>query len=279
MGIYEEILSLEKNNQPFVLVTVVAKEGHGPQVSGAKMIVLEDGKILGTIGGGALEFLAVNESVSMLKNSKSSTLQKYILGEDNNVIDAIKTGMICGGSITLFFEINNAKENVFIFGAGHIGQALSYHLCKLDYKITVIDSRKEYEKSCEETADKIIIDDYSTVLNSIHLPKNSFVVIATHSHEMDFTVLKQICLSDWASKYIGVIASKKKSESVVKRLASELPDRKIDWNKIYCPVGLKIGGTTPHEIAISIIAEIQAVRFAKEDNFHARSDYKTILAN
>lgn len=277
MNIYEEIISLQKNNQPFVLVTVVDKEGHGPQISGAKMIVISTGSTFGTIGGGALEFLATKEAVSMLENSKPSILQKYILGEDNSVIDAVNTGMICGGSITLFFEVHNAKESVYIFGAGHIGQALAYHFDKLNYKITVIDSRKEYEKSCEGLADEVIIEDYANTLSAKEVPKNSFMIIATHSHEMDFAVLKRICTSDWSPKYIGAIASKKKSESVIKRLASELSSKNIDWEKIYCPIGLKIGGTTPHEIAISIIAEIQSVRFAKEGNLHARSAYKTIL--
>ena len=277
MNIYEKIISLQKDNQPFVLVTVVDKEGHGPQISGAKMIVMNVGRTFGTIGGGALEFLATKEAVSMLENSKTSILQKYILGEDNSVIDAVNTGMICGGSITLFFEIHNSKESVYIFGAGHIGQALAYHFDKLSYKVTVIDSRKEYEKSCEGLADEIIIEDYANTLSSKEVPKNSFMIIATHSHEMDFAILKRICASEWNPKYIGAIASKKKSESVIKRLASELSGKNIDWEKIYCPIGLKIGGTTPHEIAISIIAEIQSARFDKEGNLHARSDYKTIL--
>lgn len=279
MTVYEEIISLQKSNQPFVLITVVDKEGHGPQISGAKMVVMNAGRTFGTIGGGALEFLATKEAVSILENSKPSILQKYILGEDNSVIDAVKTGMICGGSITLFFEVHNAKENVYIFGAGHIGQALAYHFDKLSYRITVIDSRKEYESSCEGFADEIIIEDYANTLNSKDVPKNSFMIIATHSHEMDFAVLKRICTSEWNPKYIGAIASKKKSESVIKRLSSELPGKNINWEKIYCPIGLKIGGTTPHEIAISIIAEIQSVRFEKEGNLHARSNYKTILAN
>ncbi|HBM17564.1 MAG TPA: hypothetical protein DD381_14650 [Lentisphaeria bacterium] len=278
MNIYENILSLQRDNNPFVLITVVAKEGHGPQVSGAKMCVLEDGKIFGTIGGGALEFLAIKEAVSIIKNHKPSVLQKYILGEDNKVIDAVSTGMICGGSITLFFEVNGSKENIFIFGAGHIGQALAYHLNNLNFRVTVIDSRKEYENSCEKYAHKIVIEDYNTALSTSRIPSNSFFVIATHSHEMDFILLKRICSSDWNPKYIGAIASKKKSESVIKRLAAELNGKNIPWDRIYCPIGLKIGGTTPHEIAISIVSEIQSIQYAKEGNFHAKGNYKTILS-
>lgn len=279
MTIYEEIISLQKSNQPFVLITVVNKEGHGPQISGAKMVVMNAGRAFGTIGGGALEFLAEKEALLMLQTGKSSILQKYILGEDNSIIDAVNTGMICGGSITLFFEVHNSKENVYIFGAGHIGQSLAYHFDKLNYKVTVVDSRKEYEKSCEGLADEIIIEDYTNTLSSKEVPKNSFMIIATHSHEMDFAVLKKIYTSDWNPKYVGAIASKKKSESVVRRLASELSNKNIAWEKLYCPIGLKIGGTTPHEIAISIIAEIQSVRFGKEGNLHAKSNYKTILTN
>ena len=277
MQIYEDIITLQKRNQTFIFITVVAKEGHGPQIPGAKMIVTKEGRFSGTIGGGALEFLAVKESITMLSENKTSALKQYILGEDNSVLDAVKTGMTCGGNITLFFEANNSRENVYIFGGGHVGQAIASHFKDLNFKVTVIDCREEYKSYCEGLADEIIIEDYNTVFGSFSVQPNSFFIIATHSHEMDFIVMRKICSSDWNPKYIGAIASKKKSESVTKRLSSELAGKNIPWDKIYCPIGLKIGGTTPHEIAISIIAEIQAVQFGKEEIFHARSDYKTII--
>ncbi|MEI6056383.1 MAG: XdhC family protein [Lentisphaerota bacterium] len=278
MDIYQELTNLQKSNTPFVIVTVVDKEGHAPQIPGAKMVVGLKDRLFGTIGGGAIELLAIKEAVSMLEKKESPKLQKYLLGEKNDILDSIETGMVCGGKLTLFFESHAALDTIYIFGAGHVGQALVYHLSKLDFRIVVCDCRNECSNAIPG-ADEVVIADYSKILEDKAVPENSFFLIATHSHEFDFTVLRRIYKSKWTPKYIGAIASKKKAETVLKRLSDEGLISNIDINKLYCPVGLKIGGTTPHEIAISIIAEILSVKFEKTGNSHSRTNLNSTKMN
>lgn len=270
MNIYQEIVNFQNANVPFVVVSVISKDGHGPQIPGAKMIVTGDGKTVGTIGGGALELLAGKEALKMLSDGSSFFIKKYTMSDDEVITDAVKTGMICGGTIDLLYEPHGELATVYIFGAGHVGQAIAYHLAKLDYRIIICDCRVEYKKELSNVSE-IIIDDYSRILDDRKVPPNSFFVIVTHSHELDFVILKKIYKSSWNPKYIGVIASKKKSETILQRLKHELKGSNINLKTLYCPIGLTTGGSTPHDIAISIVAELQAVRFGKEAHNHFRN--------
>ena len=262
--IYEEILKLKKNGKEGVLVCVVDKEGHGPSSTGAKMLVLPDGSRLGTVGGGPLEEIAVKKAEEVLKERKNS-LQKYTLSEDNDAKEGEPSGMVCGGNVTLFFEYIKPGVRLYIFGAGHIGKALIYHLKKLNYHITVIDNRKDAVFGIEG-ADRIITGDYREVLSEEEIPKGGFFVVTTHTHQFDSVVLNRICQFHCNPRYIGLVASRKKAEAIVRGITGELAKKEINFDILYTPVGLDIGGKTPDEIAISIISEIQSVRFNKGGN-------------
>lgn len=270
--LYHDILAIESSGSYGVLITVVDKEGHGPAVIGTKMLVLADGSRKGTVGGGALEYAAVKWAEQVAKE-KQSGLKKYLLSPDNEIIEGAegeKTGMMCGGSITLYFEFIGSGANVYIFGAGHVGQALAYHLEKMDYFITVIDSREGMAESVAETYRcSPVKTSYETALEGMNVPPGSYFIIVTHSHALDYIALKRIYQAGWEPAYIGLIASKKKAPALVGRLKEELGGG-INLDHLYAPVGLRIGGTLPDEIAISIIAEMQAVRYGKEGNRHMR---------
>jgi len=154
MNIYEKILEYKEKNISSVLITVAGKEGHCPQVSGAKMLIDSDKNTFGTIGGGELEFLAVNEAAEIF-NTRKNVLKKYVLNENNNLVGAEKTNMVCGGTITLFYELLNSVPKVYIFGAGHIGQALTEMLKSFNYDINVLDTRKEYKNISENISTQI----------------------------------------------------------------------------------------------------------------------------
>lgn len=270
--LYHDILAIESSGSYGVLITVADKEGHGPAVIGTKMLVLADGSRKGTVGGGALEYAAVKWAEQVAKD-KQSGLKKYLLSPDNEIIEGAegeKTGMMCGGSITLYFEFIGSGANVYIFGAGHIGQALAYHLEKMDYFITVIDSREGMAENVAGTyCCSAVKSSYDTALEGMNVPPGSYFIIVTHSHALDYIALKRIYQAGWEPAYIGLIASKKKAPALVGRLKEELGSG-INIDQLYAPVGLRIGGTLPDEIAISIIAEMQAVRYGKEGNRHMR---------
>jgi xanthine dehydrogenase accessory factor len=261
MDIYERILELKEKNTSGVLVTVTEKEGHCPQVSGAKMLVTPNNKCFGTIGGGELEFIAKQEAVNILSKRKNMQ-KKYILNESDKVIDGIKTNMVCGGTITLFYEFINSTPNVYIFGAGHIGQALIQYLKPLNYNMKVYDGRVEFKNVIKDVSVSIV-DDYEEYLTTENIPDDSYVVIITHSHAVDYVILKKIYELQPKLKYIGLIASKRKAKMTIAKLQEEL---RVEPNLdiLHSPIGLKIGGTSPHEIALSIAAEIQAVAYGAE---------------
>jgi len=263
--IYEEIVNLKKNGEEGVLVTVVSKEGHTPADVQKKMLVFPGGKKAGTVGGGSLEHLAVETAEEVLR-AKKGFLKEYSLSSENEVITGEETGMICGGSAVLFFEYIGSGEQIFIFGAGHVGRALMYHLKHLDYYLTIIDNRDDALKGIED-AQKVLHADYSEGLSGVRINGGSYVVIATHSHDIDFQILKEIFQSGVRPKYIGLIGSRNKVALTVKRLRDETGSG-IELDSLYSPIGLDTGGKSPHDIAISIVSEIQALRHGIKGNKH-----------
>lgn len=265
MDIYERILSLKKSGGEGVLITVVEKEGHGPAPVQAKMLFTRDGKKEGTVGGGALEHAAEKAAKSVLKDKKGF-LEKYLLDPDNRLLEGEETGMLCGGTTTLYFEYIGSGIPLYIFGAGHIGKALVYHLKNLHYYITMVDNRDEVIGEISGVQHRVS-GQYASILQGEEVRDGSYMVIATHSHQLDYVVLKRIYEAGWQPAYIGLVASRKKSKIMQEKLGEEL-GKEPDFSMLYSPVGLDIGGPGPDEIAISIIAEMQALRYGKTGHKH-----------
>lgn len=253
-SLYKELLDLAEGSISGVLVTVIAKEGSGPAVTGTKMIVYTDGSISGTVGGGSIEKMAIEKSMTLFETRKNTT-EKYIMDDSGD------TGMICGGTATLFFEYFEPKKHVYIFGAGHIGRALTYHLKQLNYHICLIDDRENVLNDVPD-ADEKIHAPFSKALNNTSVKKDAFFVIATYEHKHDSVVLNKIYGSNWQPKYVGLISSRTKKRYMTEQLLALHPD--VDIDTLYTPAGLSIGGTLPHEIAISIISEMQTVAYDKK---------------
>ena len=249
-------MELSQGTKSGILITVVQKEGSGPVDTGTKMIVYNDGQTSGTVGGGSIEKMAIEKAMALFIH-KENGIEKFIMDEPGN---GINTGMICGGTATLFFEYYAPRKHVYIFGAGHIGKALAYHLSKLNYHITIIDDRKKFLQQIDIAHEKIH-SEFVNSLDNINVVKNSFFIITTYQHKYDGVILNKIYSSDWNPKYIGMVSSRKKKEKLTEELIKSVPN--ADLTLCYLPVGLEIGGTLPHEIAISIISEMQAVANGK----------------
>lgn len=255
-NINDELYQLMTGKKSGVAVTVVQKNGSGPSVPGAKMIVYADGSSNGSVGGGSVEKLAIDEAIKILK-SGGTLLKKYEFTDSDN--DAA-TGMICGGEATLFFEYYVAPAHIYIFGGGHIGRALAYHLHPLNYHVTVIDNRPEALEMIQG-ADKTVHGEFDTVLSEDSIPPHSYFIIATYDHQFDGLVLQRIFASNWQPDYVGMVASRRKRSILLEELKAAVPG--ADISKCFIPVGLDIGGSTPDEIAIAILAEIQAIHYQK----------------
>jgi len=266
--VFETLAAMRNQGRAVMLVTVISKEGHGPAAPGAKMVVGAEGRIAGTIGGGNLEYMATHKAQDLLASAHPAPLYEvYDIGANDEVQNAQATGMICGGRASLFYERCSAGENLVVFGAGHIGCALARALPGLGFTLTVVDSRKEYIENFEG-AISAICHDYGQSFAGLTLPPNPWVVIATHSHKLDYTVLEQVFKAGWKPRYVGLVASRKKCALFLPRLLEAVPD--ADTSVLYMPAGLDIGGTGPDEIAISILSELQALRFGKQNLKHMR---------
>jgi xanthine dehydrogenase accessory factor len=251
MDIYNEIVAVKNKGEDVALVTIISTDGSTPREEGAKMLVKTDGSIVGTIGGGNLENIAIKEALKVIQSGKPKHLEYNLkAGEE--------TGMICGGDVEIFIEPILSTPTICIFGGGHIGLALASIGKIVGFKIIVVDDRVEFanpERFPE--VDKTIVADFGDAFSKLKIDRSSYIVIMTHGHKGDEIVLEGALNTN--AHYIGMIGSKSKIEAVYSHLRKKgFSQEQI--GRIHSPIGLKISAETPEEIAISIMAEIIAVR-------------------
>jgi len=251
-----EALKAAQKGQKYAFATVVETTKKGtPRKSGAKMVVLEDGTILGSIGGGRNEKAAQEKCLKAIKSAKPSLATYDYFGK--------KGQSICGGQMKVFIEPFIAQKHFVICGAGHIALPLSVIAKILNYKITVIDNRKTFaNKKRFPHVDKIIVGNHAQKLAKIPIDQNTYIMIVTQGNEYDFECLKAVIKSD--AGYLGVISSKPKRIKFFNRLKKmSIPAKFL--KRIHIPAGIDIGAQTPEEIAVSISAEL--VKQNNEDYF------------
>jgi xanthine dehydrogenase accessory factor len=274
-NVFEAVLNLIERGEAGVLVTVVEAVGSTPAGAGAKLLVCSSGLLAGTVGGGPLESQAIEEAKRTLGTGECS-LQRYSLGErallTGDAANAQETGMMCGGHVMLFYEYLSSTDRIVIFGAGHVGRALVRHLGGMGRFMVVVDTREEILREIEGPT-KILLGSYKEIPEKVKVPDGSYVVVCTNTHDSDLEVLKGLYSTQARPAYIGALASSKKAETM-KRLLSEYTGEPLDTKRLYMPIGLDIGGRSVDEIAISIIAEIQAVKYEKQRLFHMRDREK-----
>jgi len=261
MNIYQRALKLEEQNKPYVIATVISSEGSVPGKPGFKMLIESESTTIGTVGGGAIEKQIITESLSLLQ-SGSNILREYLLSDNaiqENVTETV-VPMMCSGKVTVFYEVHGQKANVFVFGGGHVGQALLYYLRPLGFHTVLIDNRPEFaNKEVNLNADEYVLADYVEYTNKFQAADNSYAVIVTHGHRYDNDILKILYKRKLKLLYIGVISSKAKAGRLIEGVKNDIPD--ADLSILHTPIGLSIGGDSAAEIALSIAAEIQSVKY------------------
>jgi xanthine dehydrogenase accessory factor len=243
--IFLRVAEILARGEPAVLVTVVAAEG-APREPGARMLVFPDGRIEGTVGGGALEHHAIQKALELLRNGPRTLLEDHTLRD---------LGMLCGGKTTLFYEVLQAPPTLAIFGAGHVGILLAKIAREVTpWKIVLHDDRKERESLCPKGIEFRHLSSYQDVPR---FSGQTYAVIATESHETDFQVAAALLGQDPGPAYLGMLGSRAKAAEIRARLLSlGLPKGKVE--ALRCPVGLPLGGKDPGTVAISILSEILA---------------------
>ena len=252
--IFEEITRIKRERLSAALATVVSGGSGVPGKTGFRMLVYSDGKILGTVGGGLLEAKVREEALRCIRE-KTSRLLKLKLDQTARGI-----GVLCGGEAEVFVEPILPVSGLFIFGGGHIALPLAQFAKALEFTVVVIDDREEFaSRDRFPAADEVKLGDFSTVIRSIEFHSDDCVVIITHGHQHDEVVLKECLLKKNRAGYIGMIGSKAKVATVFSNLKQQGVSEELLAN-VKAPIGLDIGARTPAEIAVSIMAEIVALR-------------------
>lgn len=244
---------LEQSGTPAVLVTVAATDGSSPREAGTKMVVTPDDAI-GTIGGGTLEFRAIEIARHMLASKQGPNLRKFPLGPS--------MGQCCGGTMTLLFEPQRPDLfNVALFGAGHVGKAVVQVLSALPCKIRWFDPRPD------EFPDHVPPGVSVEITNAPErevagLADDSWLLIMSHSHAIDLGITAK-ALQENRFSYVGLIGSETKRARFVKRFREVgLTEEQI--SKLTCPIGIDgVNGKHPGEIAIATAAQLLQLREAK----------------
>ncbi len=251
--IFQEITKISSEGDSAALATVVQAKGSTPREVGAKMLIKSDGNIIGSIGGGALEAAIYREAMSVQREGKAKMLHFDLTGEE---VEADQ--MLCGGEMDIFIEPILPQLTLYIFGAGHISLSISKMAKMVGFRVVVIDDRDEFANSKRfPEADEILAEDFSSALSRLRINDSSYIAIVTRGHQFDEKVL------EWAittgARYIGMIGSKKKNEVILAHLQSKGISKDV-LEGVHSPIGLDIGAETPEEIALSIVAELIAIK-------------------
>lgn len=252
LELYEEIVRLTRQGEPFALATVIAHDGSSPRKSGAKMLVRSDGSSLGTVGGGRVEQETIEAARAALADNQVYTLE-FVLTEEY--------GYACGGSMSVFVEPQGLRPLLVMFGAGHVGRAVTALAHDCGFRVVTIDERPDCAVSeLLPCADEIVCAPIAAAFDRLKLDSESFVVIATPGHLHDFAAVRG-CLATGAG-FIGLLGSRIKRETLLGTLEDEGYDA-AQRARVVTPVGLDIGAQTPEEIAVSIVGQLIAIRRGK----------------
>jgi xanthine dehydrogenase accessory factor len=270
MDIYDEIVRLRRIGQKCALATIVQVKGSIPSFESAKLLVREDGSMMGTVGGGCVEAEVWNAAREVLDTEKPKNLS-FSLGQDA----AYDNGLICGGQLNIFVEPVIPQPRAYIFGGGHVSKSLSKVASMSGFSTVIIDDREAFanpERFPE--ADATYAAEYEDVFPQLPINSSSYLIIVTRGHRDDMRVLR------WAvttpARYIAMIGSKRKTISVIHELEREGMAQHL-FEKIFAPMGLEIGAESPEEIAVSVVAEMIAVRRLPEGEW--RQSCKSIFAH
>ena len=253
---YEQLVALETEGTAFVFVVLAESLGSTPQDSGAKMLVTAAGLYNGTVGGGKVEAQAIALATEMIQSGTAAP--RYV-----NWTLKTDVGMTCGGSVKLYFEPHpsggvGAAWPIWIFGAGHVVQALVPVLAPLNCQVTICDPRSEWLDRLPRAPNLRYLCAEQPADLVPQIPDHAFILCLTKGHASDRPVLQR-ALGEKNFPFIGVIGSEAKAEILRRELiAAGLPPERAGL--FHCPVGLSFGNNQPTEIALSIVAQLLTER-------------------
>jgi xanthine dehydrogenase accessory factor len=253
----EALLDLLRSGQDGALATVVMTSGSTPQVPGARLLLKADGGRVGTVGGGAIEqrvLVALHE----VRQGAPARVLSCDLGRE--------LGMCCGGSMQVFVEPVGATPRLWIFGAGHVAQPTASLARSVGFEVVVVDEREAWNTPERFPECRRESADPASAIGAAPIGQRDWFLIVTHDHHLDEEALRSALAQQ--PRYIGVVGSRRKIYRLLQRIAAR--QGSLDLGRVYAPVGLALGAETPAEIAVSIVAELIALRHDVSSGAHLR---------
>jgi xanthine dehydrogenase accessory factor len=252
MDMFEEIVRMRHTGQRGAMATIVHTTGSIPSYESSRMLVREDGSTAGTIGGGCVEADVWAAAKEVMQKEAPRKMVFHLNNEAS-----YDNGLICGGTVEVFIEPILPQPVVILFGGGHISAAVAKAAHSVGFGVGVVDDREAFANSQRFPMAQQIYTSFDESFQKLKPNGSTYLVIVTRGHKEDMRVLA------WAvrtrARYVGMIGSKRKVLSVYKALEKE-GYRAEEFERVYAPMGLEIGALSPEEIAISIVAELVAIR-------------------
>lgn len=249
MKVLRAAVEAMQRGQEAALVTVIGVRGSAPRHAGSRMLVLADGSIVGTIGGGAFEFRVIEQARLALAEGAPRRYQVHL---------TLDLGMCCGGQMEVYIEPLQARDHLYVFGAGHVGAATARLAAALEFAVHVIDERSELLEAATLPADVERIDQSPRrFARQLEVGPRSWLLVVTHDHALDQDLVELFLPQPFA--WLGMIGSRTKVQRFRLRLRAAGVDERL-FDRLRAPVGLDIGAESPEEIALSIASELVARR-------------------
>jgi len=251
-GVYTEIQDALRHGERIVIATVVKTTGSAPCGIGSKMLIHTDGSVSEGIAGPLTDGKIAQEALRALSERQSQTVHIHMDADNGEAVGS------CGATLEVLLEVLRPEPRLIIVGAGYVAQALARLSLSLDYRIVVVDDRRDFANP-QAFGDKIqlVFGDIPQTIRKLEPDESSWLVIVTRGHTLDKDALHAALESK--ATYIGMIGSPSKVKNIFKTLLKEgiAPERLA---QVHAPIGLDIGAETPDEIALSIAAEMLMLR-------------------
>ncbi|UCF36631.1 MAG: XdhC family protein [Acidobacteriota bacterium] len=271
VDIFEQIVQIRASGRRAALATIVRRVGSAPRKDAARMLILDDGSSVGSVGGGCVEAQIWQEAHEVMETGQPRFVS-YELNED----DAENEGLICGGRVDIFLEPIMSDPNLTILGAGHLGKATAELAVNVGFNVTVIDDRASFA-SAERFPDgtRVLVREFAQGLSDLELGSNSFILIVTRGHKHDLIATETAIQTP--ARYVGLVGSRRKIKLIVETLIEKgfTPQH---FKNLFAPIGLEIGSETPEEIAVSVVAELIAIRKGRHERSSKQEFIMKVLA-
>ncbi len=262
MDLFEEIVRMRRAGQRGALATIVHTNGSIPSFESSRMLVREDGSSAGTVGGGCVEADVWAAAKEVMQKEAPRKLVFHLNNEAT-----YDNGLICGGTLEVFVEPILPQPVVYLFGGGHVSMAVAKAAQAAGFGVAVVDDREAFANAERFPMAHEIYIGFEDAFEKIRPNASSYLVIVTRGHKEDMRVLAWAVRTE--ARYVGMIGSRRKVFSVYKALQQE-GYRIEEFERVFAPMGLEIGALSPEEIALSIVAELVAVRRNAQSTAHKK---------